>query len=103
MRSQDQVARFVQAHEIHSPPAYWLLDLVAEVGEVASAANHSTTYGDHPDRLEIPTDEMGDVLFSLLALADALGVDTEAALEAAMKKYEQRIESTGSPSSNADR
>jgi NTP pyrophosphatase (non-canonical NTP hydrolase) len=38
---------------------------------------------------------MGDVFFSLLALAESSGVDLEAALRVALKKYAQRVRQRG--------
>ncbi len=39
--------------------------------------------------------ELGDVLFSLVCLANVTGVDLNAALKRAMDKYEQRLASKG--------
>jgi NTP pyrophosphatase (non-canonical NTP hydrolase) len=96
---QDRVAEFVDAHELHAPPAYRLLDLVSEVGELAKAASESTGYGDHPRAIDVPEDEVGDALFSLLALADGLDIDANEALSTALEKYERRLEERGEPSS----
>ena len=98
---QRQVADFVEAHGLKTPPAYRLLDLVSEVGELAKDANESTDYGSAPDDLAIESDEIGDALFALLAVADALEIDAEAALEEALAKYETRMDADGSPGSGA--
>lgn len=42
---QRQVAAFVAEHDLETPPAYRLLDLVSAVGELAKDANESTGYG----------------------------------------------------------
>ena len=76
-------------------PAYRLLDLCSEVGELAKDANVSTEYGTSPDDFTVEADEVGDVLFSLLAFADAADVDAGEALDAALAKYESRIGETG--------
>ncbi|MFC6991506.1 MazG nucleotide pyrophosphohydrolase domain-containing protein [Haladaptatus sp. GCM10025707] len=76
-----------------------MLDLVAEVGELAGDATESTDYGARPTALSIRDDELGDALFTLLALADALEMDAGAALETSLEKYESRIADTGSPDS----
>jgi len=99
MDEQDQVAAFVEAHGLHAPPAFRLLDLVSEVGELAKAAAESTGYGDRPGAIDVPADEVGDALFSLLALAEGLDVDAGEALEAALAKYERRLAERGEPSS----
>lgn len=91
MEDQQKVASFIQRHEMETPPAYRLLDLVSELGEVAKDAAVSTDYGDSPEEFDIHADEIGEVLFSLLALADALEIDAEEALEEALSKYDERI------------
>lgn len=99
MREQRRVAAFVDRHDMEAPPAYRLLDLVSEVGEVAKDAAESTGYGATPETVSIDEDEIGDAVFALLALADSLDVDAGDALDAALTKYEARLDETGDPSS----
>lgn len=99
MNEQDRVAEFVDAHSLRAPPAFRLLDLVSEVGELAKAAAESTDYGDRPGAIDVPDDEIGDASFALLALAESLDVDAGEALEKAISKYEQRLEEGEDPSS----
>ena len=99
MDEQERVARFVAEYDLSAPPAFRLLDLVSEVGELAKAAAETTAYGDRPGAIEVPEDELGDALFSLLALADGLDLDAGEALAAALSKYERRLEERGEPSS----
>ncbi|WP_255149815.1 MazG-like family protein [Halorarius halobius] len=101
MDRQERVATFVADHELDCHPAYRLLDLAAEVGELAADANRTTEYGVEPDALAVERDEVGDTLFAVLALADALDIDADAALEESLDKYESRIDSTGSAGSDA--
>ncbi|THE66626.1 nucleotide pyrophosphohydrolase [Salinadaptatus halalkaliphilus] len=97
--SQQRIAEFVERHDLETPPAYRLLDLASEVGELAKDANESTDYGAAPADLEINTDELGDVLFATFALADALEIDGDDALQEALTKYESRLEDGDSPGS----
>jgi NTP pyrophosphatase (non-canonical NTP hydrolase) len=99
MEEQRRVSAFVDRHGLEAPPEFRLLDLVSELGEVAKGATESTGYGDDPDRLRLDPDEIGDVLFALLALAESVDVDAGEALEAALSKYEARLDETGSPAS----
>ncbi len=99
MDEQQRVAAFIEEHEMEAPVAYRLLDLVSELGEVAKDANESTDYGSHPEDVEINSDEIGDALFALLALAEAANIDADDALEEAMNKYEDRIVDSGTASS----
>ena len=97
--NQQKVRLFIQQNGLESPPAYRLLDLTAEVGELAADATASTQHGKEPEEISIDTDEIGDALFALLALADALNVDADAALDEAIEKYEQRMHTSDAPSS----
>lgn len=94
MDEQRRVAEFVADHDLGADPANRVLDLVSEVGEVAKEVNVSTDYG-AADDVEIAADELGDTLFALLALADAVDVDAGEALETAIAKYEARLEVSG--------
>ena len=99
MEQQDRVAAFVATHDLTCPPAYRLLDLAAEVGELAADANAASGYGTDPDALAVERDELGDALFALLALADDLDIDADAALEESLAKYEDRLDASGSAGS----
>lgn len=99
MKEQRQVADFLDQHDLHTDPAYRLLDLTAEVGELAADATASSEYGANPQDLAVETDEFGDALFALLALADELGLDAGDALDESLSKYEERLASTGSAGS----
>lgn len=95
MDAQDRVAAFVATHDLDCPPAYRLLDLAAEVGELAADTNDATGYGADPDAFDVSEDELGDALFALLALASDLDVDAGEALDTALAKYERRLDATG--------
>ncbi|MFB6141417.1 MAG: MazG nucleotide pyrophosphohydrolase domain-containing protein [Halosimplex sp.] len=95
MDAQDRVAAFVEAHDLDADPAYRVLDLAAEVGEVAADAAKSGEYGAAPDEVTISDDELGDALFSLLATAEAFDIDAEDALETSLAKYERRLDESG--------
>lgn len=95
MDEQDRVAAFASEHDLEATPAFRLLDLVAEVGEVAADATESAGYGADPEALDVSDDEIGDALFALLLVAESLDVDAGEALEASLAKYRERIEETG--------
>lgn len=96
---QQKVATFIERHDLAVPPEFRLLDVVSEVGEVAKDAAESTEYGQNPDTLTVNSDEVGDVLFSLLALAHELDIDASAALAEALEKYDDRLAASDDPSS----
>lgn len=95
MREQEQVAAFLDEHDLDGTAAFRVLDLAAEVGEIAADAAKSAEYGTAPDQLSVAEDEIGDALFSLLAVCEALDIDAGAALATAMDKYRDRFADTG--------
>ena len=66
--------------------------LAEEVGELGRELNFA--YGDKPradkDSGGSITDELGDVLFVVVLLANYLGIDLVTALRGTLEKYEQR-------------
>jgi NTP pyrophosphatase (non-canonical NTP hydrolase) len=94
---QRQVAEFVERHGLDAAVPYRLLDLVSEVGELSKELLKSVDYGKSEPRLSGQRDtweeELGDVLFSLICVANSTGVDLEQALRKAMAKYRERIRS----------
>ncbi|MDS0221981.1 MazG-like family protein [Haloarcula sp. S1AR25-5A] len=99
MKRQQQVADVLRHNDIDTPPAYRLLDVVAELGTIAGEVNETTGYGTDSTALSVQEDELGDALFALLALCEQLDVDADAALSAALAKYEGRSDRNGTPAS----
>jgi NTP pyrophosphatase (non-canonical NTP hydrolase) len=68
--------------------------LAEEVGELGRELNFR--FGDKPrtekDDVRSISDELGDVLFVVVLLANDLGIDLTAALTATLRKYENRVE-----------
>jgi NTP pyrophosphatase (non-canonical NTP hydrolase) len=93
---QREVALFTQRHHLQYDIGTHTLDLVSEVGELAKEVLLATDYGRRPAqfRLEL-ANEIGDALYSLLALAEVCGVDAEDALRVALDKYERRLAERG--------
>lgn len=100
--AQLRVAAFVARHRLEADPAHRLLDVVSELGELAKEALEASRYGRRKFK---PTpawrDEFGDVAFALLCLANSTGVDFEAAVQAALKKYARRLRRRGAAGSRA--
>ncbi|EMA17543.1 MULTISPECIES: MazG-like family protein [Haloarcula] len=99
MKRQQQVADVLRHSDIDTPPAYRLLDVVAELGDIAAQVNETTGYGTDLTALSIREDELGDALFALLALCEQLDVDADAALSSALAKYEGQSGTSGTPAS----
>ncbi len=68
--------------------------LAEEVGELGRELNFR--FGDKPraakDAAGSMTDELGDVLFIVILLANYLGIDLASALAATLEKYEKRAQ-----------
>lgn len=99
MEEQDEVEKFIEEYDLEGTTAFRILDLAAEIGEIASDAAKSADYGLSEEELDVKEDEIGDALFSLLAVASDLEVDAGEALEKSLEKYRSRIEDSGSPGS----
>ena len=76
---------------------YWaplsnLARLTEEVGELAREINHH--YGEKPKKSSEAQGnvamEMGDILYTLAAIANSLEIDLDSAFESVMDKYRQR-------------
>lgn len=93
---QRRASSFALAHGMTMEPWVRFLDTESELGELSKAILKATDYG---GRQSAPTpdmeEELGDCLFSLLCLAEALGIDGEGALEKSLQKYEKRFAATG--------
>ena len=97
---QKQVKDFTQKHNLNSNETTRYLDLVSEVGELGKEIIKSTNYGKtafttNPSIQE----EIGDCIFSLLALCNTLGINAQEALNTAIEKYEHRFLQTQTISS----
>jgi NTP pyrophosphatase (non-canonical NTP hydrolase) len=96
MTFQARCRAFLARHGLSHTPQIHILDLVSEVGELAKALLEDSDYGESPSQ-STPAleEELGDVFFSLIALAESLNVDLEAALDKAFVKYEARMAAKG--------
>ena len=100
MSFQAQTRDFMQRHGLGHTPQTHALDLVAEIGEVAKALLEASDYGRLPPKPGSEmTEELGDAFYSLIALAESLDVDLEAALKSALEKYQTRLAAHGNPGS----
>ena len=93
---QPTVEQFIQKYNLHTDPHTRYIDLISEVGELGKTLIQGTNYGkapytQTPDTLE----EIGDCLFSLLALCSTMNIQAETALATALKKYETRFAQKG--------
>ena len=100
MGFQRRCRAFLTRHGLVYAPQIHTLDLVSEVGEVAKALLESNDYGGSAvQRTAELEEELGDAFFSLIALAESLDLELEAALEKTLAKYETRLAERGSAGS----
>jgi NTP pyrophosphatase (non-canonical NTP hydrolase) len=94
---QSQVAEFVKHHKLNTDVTHRMLDLVSEVGELSKELLKATNYGKrkfYPSEINSNwQEEIGDVLFSLICIANATNVDLEQSLTQVLEKYRKRIQS----------
>jgi NTP pyrophosphatase (non-canonical NTP hydrolase) len=89
---QETVLEFVDDHHLEIEVPYRMLDLVSELGEVAKEVLKSSHYGITRFLPENKwEDELGDLFFSLICLANSTGVNLEEALNNVLQKYEERL------------
>jgi len=73
------------------------IDLVSEVGELGKEIIQGSSYGKNDFEVtDKPQDEIGDCLFSLLALCCSLNINAEETVKNSLNKYERRFNERGS-------
>ena len=99
---QKKIEEFCKEHNLLSPPEHRVLDTMSELGEVAKEILKMSDYGrkeiKYRKELEL---ELGDLLYSLITIANYFSIDLENALDLVLKKYEKRL-SKGSAGSEND-
>ncbi len=96
MSIKDYQKRIDDSLKIYKKP-YWhplsqMARLSEETGEVARILNH--LYGDKPKKIdekhEDLSDELADVLFTVMCLANSNDIDLDAAMDRAIAKHNTR-------------
>lgn len=98
---QDDVNRFLDQTGLRCTPEFRLLDMQSELGEVGKEILKASAYGSRPAVVtEALREELGDLLFSLLAFAAENDIDAEAEMKGALAKYRDRLAIQGSAASD---
>jgi NTP pyrophosphatase (non-canonical NTP hydrolase) len=98
---QKRVGNFCKENNLDTSVENRLLDALSEMGELVKEVLKSSSYGrEKVTTNEEMKDEMGDVLFALLAAANSLDVDLEESLEKVLEKYRKRLRESGSVGSS---
>ena len=103
---QNKVSEFNKNRKVHLEPMpvyARILDIQSEMGELAKEYLKHSSYGTKDFNLkEDFIMEFGDVLYSLLSLAEELEIDAEMCLKLALNKYQERIEKNNSMGSKKE-
>ncbi|MBU4000492.1 MazG-like family protein [Patescibacteria group bacterium] len=89
---QEKIKQFCEENKMESPAEHRVLDTMSELGEVAKEILKMSDYGRKPleYRKELKS-ELGDVLYSLITLANTFDIDLEDALNQVLEKYKKRL------------
>ncbi len=98
---QEKIKKFCKKNNLESPAEYRVLDTMAELGEVAKEILKMSDYGKKPIeyRKELKS-EIGDLLYSLITIANYFDIDLEDALNLVLEKYEKRLKKGSAGSEN---
>lgn len=98
---QMKVRKFCEEHNLDSPAEHRVLDAMSELGEVAKEILKMSDYGRKPPayREELKS-ELGDLLYSIITIANAFDVDMDEALDMVLQKYRKRLNKGSAGSEN---
>ena len=103
---QNKVKEFNNLRGCHLEPMpvpARLMDIASEFGELAKEYLKHSNYG--TDKFQVEDDfkmELGDVMYSLLSLAEEVGVNAEECLDMVIDKYSKRINKGNSMGSEVE-
>ncbi|MBU5438352.1 hypothetical protein KQI42_10045 [Tissierella sp. MSJ-40] len=93
---QKQVGNFIKDKGLNSNVNIRIIDLVSEVGELSKEILKGTNYGSKPfEKTEEWENEIGDVLFSLVCIANETNTNLKDCLNYVLDKYEKRFINKG--------
>ena len=96
MINENKVSGFIKENRLACGAVARYIDLVSEVGELGKELLKGSDYRRFPLRVtDAAREELGDCLFSLLALFEEMEVAPDAALEEALSKYRERLSRRG--------
>lgn len=98
---QERIKKFCKENDMGSPAEHRVLDTMSELGEVAKEILKMSNYGRKPiEYREELKSELGDVLYSLITIANTFDIDLEDALHQVLEKYEKRLKKGSAGSEN---
>ena len=97
---QEKVKNYIKKYDLECSTEIRFIDLVSEVGELGKEILKGNDYGKKSYcNTENLKSEFGDVLFSLICIANELNIDLKQVLEEVLEKYEDRFLKKGNISS----
>ena len=98
---QEKIKQFCKENNMESPAEHRVLDAMSELGEVAKEILKMSDYGRKPieyrEELKL---ELGDVLYSLITIANTFDINLEDALQQVLEKYRKRLKKGSAGSEN---
>ena len=98
---QQKIKSFCEENDMNAPIEHKVLDTFSELGEVAKEILKMSNYGkkeiEYKEELKM---ELGDVLYSLITVANTYNIDLEEALNQVLQKYESRLKKGSAGSEN---
>ena len=93
---QETVKEFLKKYNINGSVESRYIDLISEIGELGKELLKGNDYGakEYKNTMDIKM-EIGDCLFSLLALCNQLDIEADKALNGALYKYVKRFDKKG--------
>ena len=98
---QERIKKFCKENSMESPVEHRVLDTMSELGEVAKEILKMSDYGRKPlkYRAELKS-ELGDLLYSIITIANSFDIDLEEALNMVLEKYKKRLNKGSAGSEN---
>lgn len=91
-KTQQKIKEFCDRHNLNHSQEISALDVLSELGEVSKEIIKSTNYGSKQfKKTENLSAELGDLLFSIITLANSLNISLEESLKFVLEKYEIRL------------
>jgi len=98
---QERIKQFCKDNDMETSAENRVLDTMSELGEVAKEILKGSNYGKKSaEATEDLKSELGDVLYSLITIANSFDIDLEEALIQVLEKYEKRLKKGSAGSEN---
>jgi len=93
---QELVTKLEKEYNLETTSEIRVLDLVSEVGELSKEILKGNDYGKKQyEKTPNLENEIGDIMFSLICIANGMNIDLKQALNNVIEKYEKRFGENG--------